>query len=178
MTAIDIFTKRNEAFASGTFAAGLKIMPSMKTLIVGCLDPRVEPADLLGLEPGEAAVIRNIGGRITPDILLTMKLLRTVSKAGGGEFGAPGWNLVILHHTDCGITRLHGVPDDLSTYLGVGPEKLESLSINDPHESVAIDVAALRANPNLPGGFLVSGLVYDVATGKIETVVAPAVLRA
>jgi carbonic anhydrase len=51
------------------------------------------------------------------------------------------------------------------------------LAISDPHASVAVDVAALKANPLLPGAFLVTGLVYDVTTGRVETVVAPALLR-
>jgi carbonic anhydrase len=54
---------------------------------------------------------------------------------------------------------------------------LDDLAIADPHKAVAVDVAALKANPMLPGGFLVSGLVYDVATGRIELVVPPALLR-
>jgi carbonic anhydrase len=51
------------------------------------------------------------------------------------------------------------------------------LAISDPHASVAVDVAALKANPRVPGAFLVTGLVYDVTTGRVETVVAPALLR-
>ena len=87
MTVIDTFTQRNEAFADSRFSADLKIMPSMKTMIIGCVDPRVDPADILGLVPGEAAVIRNIGGRMTPATLQILAMLRTVAKANGGEIG-------------------------------------------------------------------------------------------
>lgn len=52
-------------------------------------------------------------------------------------------------------------------------EQLDTLAITDPHKSVALDVAALKANPHICGGYTVSGLVYDVATGKVETVVSP-----
>ncbi len=61
MNVIDTLTQRNQTFAnSDSFSADLKIMPSMKTVIIGCVDPRVGPVDIIGLEPGEAAVIRNV----------------------------------------------------------------------------------------------------------------------
>jgi hypothetical protein len=96
-----------------------------------------------------------------------MAMLRIVAKTSGGEIG-PGWNLIVLHHTDCGINCLVHSPDLLAKYFGVAPAELHALAITDPHKSVVVDVAALKANPQLPGGFLVSGLVYDVATGRIE----------
>ena len=172
MNVIDTLTQRNEAFANSRFSAELKIRPSLKTMIIGCVDPRVDPFDIFGLAPGEAAVIRNVGGRITPATLQTMAMLRIVAKASGGEIG-PGWNLIVLHHTDCGINCLVHSPELLSKYFGVAPEELEAMAITDPHKAVAVDVAALKANPLLPGGFLVTGLVYDVTTGRVEILVPP-----
>jgi carbonic anhydrase len=148
----------------------------MKTTIIGCVDPRVDPVDIFGLAPGEAAVIRNIGGRITPATLQMMVLLRMVAKANGGEVG-PGSNLIVLHHTDCGINCLVHSPELLAKHLGVAPAALDALAITDPYKAVAIDIAALKANPQLPAGLLVTGLVYDVATGRIEIVVPSASLR-
>jgi carbonic anhydrase len=176
MAVIDTLTQRNAAFASSRFSADLKIIPSMKTMIIGCVDPRVDPADIFGLAPGEAVVIRNVGGRITPATLQTMAMLRIVAKASGGDIGL-GWNLIVLHHTDCGITRLAHSPELLAKHFGVTPEDLDGLAIADPHKAVAIDVAALKSNPLLPGGFLVTGLVYDVTTGRVEIAVLPALLR-
>ena len=176
MTVIETLARRNEAFASNRFSADLKIIPSMKTMIVGCVDPRVDPADIFGLAPGEAVVIRNVGGRITPATLQTMAMLRIVAKASGGDIGL-GWNLIVLHHTDCGITRLVRSPELLAKHFGVTQADLDGLAIADPHKAVAIDVAALKGNPLLPGGFLVTGLVYDVTTGRIEVVVPPGLLR-
>jgi carbonic anhydrase len=176
MSIIETLTQRNEAFASSRFSADLKIMPSMKTMIIGCVDPRVDPVDIFGLAPGEAAVIRNVGGRITPATLQTMAMLRIVAKASGGDIG-PGWNLIVLHHNDCGITCLAHSPELLAKYSGVAPADLDALAIADPHKAVAVDVAALKANPLLPGGFLVTGLVYDVTTGRIEIVVPTSLLR-
>ncbi len=119
--------------------------------------------DIFGLAPGEAAVIRNFGGRVTPATL-------------GGQFG-PDWNLIVLHHTDCGIASLKSSPDLLAAYFGVPTTDLDAFAIDAPEKSVAVDVAALRANPRLPGGFRVTGLVYDVATGRIDVMVPSALLR-
>jgi carbonic anhydrase len=177
MSVIDDLIQRNDAFAVEGFNAELKMMPSMKTVVIGCVDPRVDPADVLGLKHGEAAVIRNVGGRINPPTLQNMAIVRSLAAAQGKDIG-PGWNLIVLHHTDCGIGPCrHLVPDLLAKNLGVATEDLDSLAIEDPYEAVAIDVAALKANPNLPGGFMVTGLVYDVANGRVKVVVPPALLR-
>lgn len=102
MNFIEMITQRNEEFVRSGHSADLKIIPSTKTIVIGCLDPRVDPMDILGLKQGEAAIIRNIGGRINSALLETLILLPIVTKAVGQEMD-PGWNLVILHHTDCGI---------------------------------------------------------------------------
>ncbi|GJH29995.1 carbonic anhydrase [Caballeronia novacaledonica] len=177
MDFLETFASRNVQFAKTGFNADLKMLPSRRTMIIGCVDPRVDPMDVLKLEPGEAAVIRNVGGRVNPALLETMVILGTVSRAAGEAVGA-GWNLVVLQHTDCGINGCyHHAPKLLSKYMGVSDDKLDDLAITDPYKAVAIDVAALNANPNLPGGFTVTGLVYDVKTGLLETVVPPTVLR-
>lgn len=177
MNVVDDLTQRNEAFVNSDFDVNLKIMPSMKTVIIGCVDPRVDPANIFGLKPGEAAVIRNVGGRINPATLQNMAIVRSVAVAEGKDVG-PGWNLIVLHHTDCGITPcLAHAPGLLAKNLGVEVAELDNMAIADPYAAVALDVAALKANPQLPGGFLVTGMVYDVATGKVETVVPSALLR-
>jgi carbonic anhydrase len=177
MDFIETIKLRNEEFAKTGHSVDLKIIPSTKTIIVGCLDPRVDPMDILGLEPGEAAIIRNIGGRINPALVETLILLPIVTRAAGQEMG-PGWNLIILHHTECGIVGCYKhAPDLLATHLGVARAELDSMSVTEPHKAVAMDVAAYKANPELSGGFMISGLVYDVATGKIEVVVPPSLLR-
>jgi carbonic anhydrase len=106
-----------------------------------------------------------------------MAILGTVSRAAGEAVG-DGWKLIVLQHTDCGINGCyHHAPRLLSKYMGVADDKLDDLAITDPYKAVALDVASLKANPNLPGGFTVTGLVYDVETGHVETVVPPAPLR-
>ena len=172
-----VMLERNAAFAETAFAPELKMMPSTGTIVVGCVDPRVDPADVLGLKLGEAAVIRNVGGRINKTLLETLGVLRVVAKAAGRPDGAR--HLVLLQHTDCGIIGCHKhAPALLAKHLGVEPEALDDLAITEPYDAVAIDVAALRANKDLPDDLIVSGMVYDVKTGRVEMVVPPAPLRA
>src|ERR1700722_1880769 len=184
MTNLDYMLGRNKDFAAQQSAAGTlmpslpQATPNLKATIIGCADMRVDPADILGLKPGEALVIRNIGGRITPALLEELRLLGRIGQVmreipgGGGEF-----HLIVLHHTDCGITRLAGDPAMLTHYFQIEEGELERKAVTDPHAAVAVDVAALRAIPTLPGKWLVSGLVYDVATGLVEIVVPPAPIR-
>jgi len=175
MTTLDTLIKRNSDFAAHRFVAGLPMMPTLRTMVIGCVDPRVDPAHLLGIDPGEAIVIRNIGGRITPATVQTMAMLQTIAQVQGANPGG-GFHLIVLHHTDCGITRLEEKPDMLAGYFGIGKGELEAKAVTDPRTSVAADVAALRANLALPDDWLVSGLVYDVATGLVEAVVPTASL--
>lgn len=177
MSFLDTLGERNQSFAQQRFSPDLKMLPKMRTVIIGCIDPRVDPVDVFGLEPGEAVVIRNVGGRIDNATLETMGILRAVAQANGKEIGA-GWNLMVLHHTDCGIIGcLHHAPALLENFFHAKGEELDAMEITDPYKAVAYDVAALKANPNLPGEFTVSGHVYDVKTGIVETVVAPSLLR-
>jgi carbonic anhydrase len=173
MDYLGTLTSRNEAFSKEHFVSGLKMLPIKKAIIIACVDPRVDPAGIFGLELGEAAVIRSIGGRVNPAALEAVTILRTVARSAGQEIGS-GWNLVVCHHTNCGIVGcLHEAPDLLAKHLGVSISDLDHMAIADPYKAVAFDVVALKANPNLPGGLMISGLVYDVAKGRIDTVVVP-----
>jgi carbonic anhydrase len=178
MNFIDTLAARNADYATTTFATGLKILPSQRTLILGCVDPRVDPLAIFQLVEGEAAIIRNVGGRVTPDLLQTMDILRTVSTVGGATIGS-GWNFVVLHHTKCGINGCyHHAPALLADYMGVAEgAPLDALAITDPYAAVAIDVAALRANPDFADDLTLTGMVYDVDTGKVEIVVPAAPVR-
>jgi carbonic anhydrase len=171
MSVSEMLTTRNEDFAARQFTAGLRMMPSLKTIVIGCVDPRVDPAAVLGAAPGEIAAIRNVGGRVTPAVRREVALLRKVTLAAGGDLG-PGWELIVLHHTDCGITRLADQPGLLAAFFEVDESHLAEKAVTDPRAAVALDVAALRAEASVPG-VSVSGLVYDVATGLIETIVKP-----
>jgi carbonic anhydrase len=174
---VDELLRRNGKFANGHHVAGLTLMPTGRRIIVGCVDPRVDPAVVLGVQLGEAVVIRNIGGRVTPAAIRTLALLAAIARSSGVQPGV-GWNLIVIHHTDCGITRLVDYPDALAAELGTSPDALDRDSITDPRASLAVDLATLRANPVLPPGLIVSGMLYDTDTGRLETVVAPSVLGA
>jgi hypothetical protein len=93
-------------------------MPSLKVFVIGCVDPRVAPSHVLGLELGEAATIRNIGGRVTSSVLDELVLLRRLTQASGGDFDQ-GWTFVVLQHTDCGILWMQGERKRLAKYFGV-----------------------------------------------------------
>jgi carbonic anhydrase len=173
MTTFDTLLERNRDFAAHQFPKDVPLMP--RAMIIGCVDQRVDPAHVLGLGLGEAIVIRNIGGRITPATLQTMGMLKRIAQVGGGA-PAGEFHLIVLQHTHCGITRLDQDPDMLASYFGIGQEGLLAKAITDPRAAVAVDVATLKATPALPGNWLVSGLVYDVATGLVEVVVPPAPL--
>jgi carbonic anhydrase len=110
VTLLDLLMDRNNDFVDQRFSPQLKINPSQKLMIIGCVDPRVDPTEVLGLELGEAAVIRNVGGRVTPATIKTIAMLGKVGQANGGGSPGVGWNLIVLHHTDCGMTDLASFP--------------------------------------------------------------------
>ena len=184
MSTLDSMLERNKDFAARQSAAGTlmpplpRALPNVRAIIIGCADMRVDPAHILGVKPGEAVVMRNIGGRITPGLLEELGLLGRIGEVageipgGGGEF-----HIVVLQHTDCGITRLAGDPAMLTRYFQVKEGELKTKAITDPRAAVAVDVGLLRQIPGLPAEWLVSGLIYNVATGLVEIVVPPARIR-
>jgi carbonic anhydrase len=163
--------RRNAAFAAGGAFAGLPFPPPQTLRVLGCLDSRVDPAHVLGLGLGDALVTRNIGGRVTPAVLRSWRLLARLGQGNphaAPETGRP--QLAILHHTDCGIRRLAAFPEQLAEFFEIPVADLDAKAIDDPHAAVRIDVEiAQRALP----GLAVSGLVYDTETGLIEVVVPP-----
>ena len=139
---------------------------------------RVDPAQLFGLHPDEAVVMRNIGGRITPGLLEQLGLLGRIGEVAGAiPGGGDEFHIIVLQHTDCGITRLVQDPELLGDYFQVAHDNLKDKAVLDPRAAMAEDVALLRAVQALPPQWLISGLVYDVATGGVEIVIPPAPLR-
>jgi carbonic anhydrase len=181
---LDSMLERNKEFAAQQTEAGAPMptlpqaLVTLKAVIIGCADMRVDPAHVLGIETGEAVVIRNIGGRVTPDVLEEMALLGRIGEVAG-EIPGNGeeFHLIVLHHTDCGSTRLVGDPALLAHYFRIPEKEVAAKSVPDPRKAVAVDVAALRAIAALPSEWLISGLVYDVKTGLVEVVVPPAPIR-
>jgi carbonic anhydrase len=184
MSNLDHLLQRNKEFAAQQSAAGALMpslsgaMPNVKAIIIGCADMRADPAHVLGTKPGEAVVLRNIGGRITPGLLEQLGLLGRIGAVAGEVPGGGGeFHVIVLQHTDCGMGRLVGDPAMLAHYFQIQEGQLNAKAVSDPRAAVAADVAALRAIPALPAAWLISGLVYDVATGLVEVVVPPARLR-
>ena len=180
MNELQTLLERNKQIAAQEAAEG-KLQPSLpdalphvKAILIGCADMRVDPAHVLGIRPGEAVVMRNIGGRVTPGLLAQLGMLARIGQVAGKVPGGGGeFHLIVLHHTDCGITRLTDESAMLAHYFQVQQPDLDPKAVTDPRVSVAKDVATLRKVPGLPHEWLLSGLVYDVASGLIETVVPP-----
>jgi carbonic anhydrase len=177
--------ERNRDFAAGQSVADTlmpslpRALPNVRAIIIGCADMRVDPAHVLGIQPGEAVVMRNIGGRITPGLLEQLGLLGRIGEVAGAiPGGGADFHLIVLQHTDCGMLRLAGDVEMLTHYFRVSESELSAKAVTDPRAAVRLDVASLRAIPALPAAWLVSGLVYDVATGLVEVVVPPAPIRA
>jgi carbonic anhydrase len=185
MSTLDSLLARNKDFAARQSAARTlmpslpRALPNVKAIVIGCADMRVDPAHVLGIEPGEAVVFRDLGGRVTPGLLEELALLGRIGEVaqavpgGGGEF-----NIIVLHHTDCGMTRLANDPGMLASYFQIKETELKPKAVTDPRAAVAADVALLRSIPALPKEWLISGLVYNVATGLVEVVAEPAQIRA
>lgn len=180
MSMIDALLQRNHDFVTHRFVAGLSIRPTLQTIIIGCADPRVDPVHILGLEPGEAVVLRNVGGRVTPGTLQLLSMLLQVPTGSGAPADnntRSPFHLIVLQHTDCGITRLASNTEMMADYFDVAPAELPAKTIEDPRAAVASDIATLRAIPDVPSALLVSGLVYDTETGLIDVVVPLAPIR-
>ena len=178
MTTLDSLLERNKYFAANQSEARELMpgaLPNVKAIIIGCADMRVDPAHVLGIKLGEAVVMRNIGGRITPGLLEQLGMLGRIGEVvgvipgGGAEF-----HLIVLQHTNCGITYLADENAMLTRYFQIEEGELKTKSVADPRAAVAADVALLRTIPALPEGWLISGLIYDVETGLVEIVVPPA----
>lgn len=178
MTAVEELLERNARFAAAQHSAGLPTIPRLRACVVACPDPRVDPAQVLGLELGDAAVVRAAAGRISPIVLQQLLFLQATGAAEGA--GDAAFELVLMQHTDCGIKHFIGPDrrDGLAAFLGCTVEELEGKSVTDPYEAVRVDIEVLAANPLLPDSLSVTGVVYDVESGRVELVERRSPLRA
>ncbi len=168
---------RNQSFAEQFEAGDLTIRPRMSTIILTCVDARVDPAHLFGLGLGDAVVIRNAGGRINPAVMRDLGVLGVLAANMPGSAMQP--ELVVIHHTDCGMSRLANpaIQEQVATRLGLSLDEVAAMAITDPAKSVQEDIELLRQTPGTPDQLVVTGLVYDVGDGTIDEVVPPAPLR-
>jgi carbonic anhydrase len=128
--------QRNAMLAASGAFKGLPFPTNPALRVIGCVDSRVDPSDVLGLELGDAVVMRNIGGRVTPEALRSWALLGHL----GAGHSPSGGHLAILHHTDCGIRRLASYPEHLAAFFEIPVADLGSKAVDDPYASVRIDV--------------------------------------
>jgi carbonic anhydrase len=153
----------NDRFAASFDRGTLQIPPARGVLVLTCIDARIDPARALGLDIGDAHVIRNAGGRASEDAVRSALVSSWL--LGTREF-------VVIHHTDCGMEKF--TDDELRGKIldekGVDVRDRGFLTFADLDESVRADVTRLRDEEALPEGVTVSGYVYDVQTGKLREV--------
>ena len=173
MTKMTSLLERNEQFARTYTPAALGI-PAQQMLIVTCLDHRTDPAIVLGLQLGDAPVIRNAGGRVTQAVINDISYLAFLAGQLFGGQGAPDtlFEVAVVHHTQCGTGFLAdpSFRHRAAEATGLPEAALEAAAVTDPHITVNADVERLLASPLLSPRVSVSGHVYDIATGRVTTV--------
>jgi carbonic anhydrase len=174
MTRMTPLLERNEQFVR-TYTPTALAVPAAQMLIVTCLDHRVDPAIVLGLQLGDAPVIRNAGGRVTPAVIDDIAYLAFLAGRLFGEQGATDtlFEVAVVHHTQCG-TSLNADPGwrhQAAEATGLSEAALEASAVADPYATVRADVELLLASPLLSPKVSVSGHVYDIATGRLTTTV-------
>ena len=162
MSVIDELVSANTEYARGFDRGHLPLPPKRRLAVVTCMDARIIPAHALGLEEGDAHVIRNAGGRARDalrSLVISQRLLGTNE-------------IALIHHTDCGMLtftnpELHAkVRED----LGSDSTEIDFLPFSNLEESVREDVAFLLSSPLIPRDVPVRGFVYDVRTGRLSEV--------
>jgi carbonic anhydrase len=177
MTDLDNLYARNRAFASCFPYAEHPGNLDLSMVILTCVDARICPAQFLQLDAGEAFVLRKPGGRVTSDVERDVAILAALATDARRD-GGPPFELVIVHHTDCGMEGLadDGRRRELCRRTGLEEHRLLDLAIDDHEDSLRADIAKLGRSAVVPEDLVVSGHIYDVETGALRQVVAPAPL--
>jgi len=164
MAEVQKMLQANEAFADGFDRGNLEIPPARGVAILTCIDARIDPARALGLDIGDAHVLRNAGGRASDDAVRSLVISSWL--LGTREFA-------VIHHTDCGMTMFTNevLRDKIRDEKGVDVGDIDFLPFPDLDQSVRDDVETIRSLDALPDGVEVSGYVYDVRTGAVREVI-------
>ncbi|MDX6332923.1 MAG: carbonic anhydrase [Streptosporangiaceae bacterium] len=161
MTATDELLANNDRYAE-SFGGPLPLPPSKHLAVVACMDARLNVYAILGLNDGEAHVIRNAGGVVTDDEIRSL----TISQRLLGT-----QEIILIHHTDCGMLTF--TDDDFKASIqkdtGIKPEWAAE-AFPDLDEDVRQSIARIKASPFIPHKESVRGFVFDVATGKLREV--------
>jgi carbonic anhydrase len=168
---VETILARNRAFSGDGGHEAATMFPALRLLVLTCLDPRVDPAHILGLDLGDAIVVRNNGGRVTPEVINNVAFVGQLAANAVPE--GPLFEVAVIHHTECGSRALadDGFRDHYAELVGADESTLRDAAIVDPAATVAADVDVLRSAAAISPRISVSGYVYDVATGLVETVV-------
>jgi carbonic anhydrase len=163
MSVTDELLKNNEAYAASFDKGSLPLPPGQKLAVVACMDARLSPYAILGLQEGDAHVIRNAGGVVTDDEIRSLAISQRLL---GTE------EIILIHHTDCGMLTFtddefkRSIQDD----VGIKPEWAAE-AFSDLDEDVRQSIARIKASPFIPRKESVRGFVYDVTSGKLREVV-------
>jgi len=162
MSATDDLLKNNEEYAASFDKGELPLPPAKKVAVVACMDARLHVAKLLGLEEGDAHVIRNAGGVVTDDEIRSLAISQRLL---GTE------EVILIHHTDCGMLTF--TDEDFSRQLeddtGVKPE-WSAETFGDLDENVRESVARIQPSSFVPHKDSVRGFVYEVESGRLREV--------
>jgi carbonic anhydrase len=163
MSVTDELLQNAEAYAASFDKGDLPLPPARKIAVLACMDARLNPYGLLGLNEGDAHVIRNAGGVVTDDEIRSLSISQRLL---GTE------EIILIHHTDCGMLTFtddefkRSVQDD----TGIKPEWAAE-AFPDLDEDVKQSIARIKASPFIPNKDSVRGFVYEVETGKLREVV-------
>jgi carbonic anhydrase len=162
MSTIDELVQANEAYAATFDRGDLPLPPARRLAVVTCMDARILPSRALGLEEGDAHVIRNAGGRARDalrSLIISQRLLGTREVA-------------LIHHTDCGMLTFNNrdLREKVREDLGQDTGEFDFLPFQDLDESVREDIEFLQATQLLDPETLIRGFVYDVRTGSLREV--------
>jgi carbonic anhydrase len=173
MSNFDELLRRNEAFArtgAKDRVPAIPFLPNQQVYILTCIDPRVDPVQLFGLDLGDAIVARTVGGRVTPAVLQDLAWISYLHETKTPD--AEWFEFAVMHHTDCGSGFF--ADDELRhgfAARGYDDAELAGLAVLDPSVTVPGDVAMVRQAPQVSARIKVTGLAYDVTTGLVKTVV-------
>ena len=159
MSVVDEIKNANEQYADGFTKGDLPMPPGRRFAVVTCMDARLDPAKALGLEEGDAHVIRNAGGLVNDETLRSLVISHHL--LGTQE-------AIVIGHTDCGMLTFTN--DDLHGKLGPESESIDFQPFPDVDARVRQSVETIRSAPLLPDSFAATGFVYDVTTGKLNAV--------
>jgi carbonic anhydrase len=165
MDTIDSLLDNNRTFAAGLADRHLDVEPQRHLAIVTCMDSRLDVFAALGLEHGEAHVLRNAGGIITDDVIRSLALSQR--RLGTRE-------VMLIHHDDCGMQKIteDGFRMELQETTGVAPAfAIEAFA--DVEEDVRQSIRRVRSSPFLPHRDIVRGFVYDVDSHRLREIEVP-----